>query len=695
MESGARILKGSDAPAILCVILLCIMWATPNLDAQTAYEEQFLLNMPEPSVTNVNIGTGGTVLQSFRAVSSYPHEGTFELHRLLLSIDSIPGLTFDIDINIYDGDLSTSTLIYTHKITEWPQMEFIDVETGLQTPALAGHTVYLVMLPSGPVLQFDQPYTLGITVNQSANLLRLATTATDYLDGQSSVGSEIWFKLTGAVSLLSDGISVAESPQNLLYFYPGVYGGSVGAEQKVLSTGGPAEILEVTRSSPSDSHSYEIADPDIATLEVVHGPASDELHLRGRLEGRTQLFAFRNGTLVRTIDLFSYHRRQMTVSYVYVAYPGETQHSLRTAYAEVADVFVEIYREVNVDVTVVDNGEIIFEWDLDGDGQSYEPDGSEVQAIRDQIVDGESYFTNLIVHRENKDDSYFGGSNGGGTSYGFGPDDNPPRFGSVAVHLFRTPYSIADTLAHECGHNLGLAHYSQFNNNGYPVPDSFSNLMMTGHVTNSIFPFQAEILHHTLRVRSELEASLNTVPDFTDDPVEEVGAVAGSSYAASLVDDVIEQDSGDTLAFTKISGPGWLLVAPDGVLSGSPTAGDFGPNFFEVEVDDGVGGIDRAALSIVVSGSGAFTRGDVNQDGIWDISDPLGILFFLFGGGSANGCLDAADSDDNGAVSLSDAIYLLIYLFLEGAAPPEPFPGCGPDPTAGDQLQCVGYASCP
>ncbi len=64
MESGARILKGSDAPAILCVILLCIMWATPNLDAQTAYEEQFLLNMPEPSVTNVNIGTGGTPFSS-------------------------------------------------------------------------------------------------------------------------------------------------------------------------------------------------------------------------------------------------------------------------------------------------------------------------------------------------------------------------------------------------------------------------------------------------------------------------------------------------------------------------------------------------------------------------------------------------------------------------------------------------------
>jgi len=80
-----------------------------------------------------------------------------------------------------------------------------------------------------------------------------------------------------------------------------------------------------------------------------------------------------------------------------------------------------------------------------------------------------------------------------------------------------------------------------------------------------------------------------------------------------------------------------------------------------------------------------FKRGDVDGLGTIDISDPIVLLGYMFQGGTAPGCLDAADADDNAALELTDAIYLLSYQFLAG---PEPLPPgartCGPDPTPED-----------
>ncbi len=41
-----------------------------------------------------------------------------------------------------------------------------------------------------------------------------------------------------------------------------------------------------------------------------------------------------------------------------------------------------------------------------------------------------------------------------------------------------------------------------------------------------------------------------------------------------------------------------------------------------------------------------FLRGDANHDTAIDISDPIRVLDFLFGGGSFPPCMDAADGDD-------------------------------------------------
>ena len=75
-----------------------------------------------------------------------------------------------------------------------------------------------------------------------------------------------------------------------------------------------------------------------------------------------------------------------------------------------------------------------------------------------------------------------------------------------------------------------------------------------------------------------------------------------------------------------------------------------------------------------------FVRGDVNTDGSVDISDGVSTLLFLFGGGEAPSCRDAADSNDTATIDVSDAIYLFNYLFKAGPPPPAPFTTCGVTP---------------
>jgi hypothetical protein len=89
-----------------------------------------------------------------------------------------------------------------------------------------------------------------------------------------------------------------------------------------------------------------------------------------------------------------------------------------------------------------------------------------------------------------------------------------------------------------------------------------------------------------------------------------------------------------------------------------------------------------------------FRRGDVNADGKPDISDAIFGLNFLFLGGPAPPCDDAADVNDDGKVDISDSMWLIGYLFLGDGAPPAPFTVCGIDPTT-DELGCSSFAPCP
>jgi len=90
-----------------------------------------------------------------------------------------------------------------------------------------------------------------------------------------------------------------------------------------------------------------------------------------------------------------------------------------------------------------------------------------------------------------------------------------------------------------------------------------------------------------------------------------------------------------------------------------------------------------------------FIRGDINADGVKDITDVVQFLNHLFLQRPANlDCYDAADFDDSGELLISDGIYLLFYLFGGTVnPPPPPIEMCGSDPTD-DFLTCELFAPC-
>lgn len=76
-----------------------------------------------------------------------------------------------------------------------------------------------------------------------------------------------------------------------------------------------------------------------------------------------------------------------------------------------------------------------------------------------------------------------------------------------------------------------------------------------------------------------------------------------------------------------------------------------------------------------------FLRGDCNQDGSVDISDPLVTVVALFTGGREPSCPRACDATDDGRLDVSDAILELVFLFVGSQELPRPYPSCGRDPS--------------
>ena len=118
----------------------------------------------------------------------------------------------------------------------------------------------------------------------------------------------------------------------------------------------------------------------------------------------------------------------------------------------------------------------------------------------------------------------------------------------------------------------------------------------------------------------------------------------------------------------------------------------------QIEVGGGGGApstLVHGKLEIPFTG---FLRGDVNDSGALEVTDAINFLTWMFLGGPAPGCMDAADADNNGTLGLSDGINILTFLFGGGDALPEGGllgDGCAPDPEGEDDgLLCESYSNC-
>ncbi|MNG92391.1 hypothetical protein D3C79_513240 [compost metagenome] len=364
--------------------------------------------------------------------------------------------------------------------------------------------------PDSGELIYDGPLTFsgGTTFTPSAPISVLAdrdyTFTLRYLAGADNQGfksneaGQFWLGAEGGqTQALYPYAQILPDPANRLAFDPGL---SRPLKEKLLSSTGGGEVLHVRKlpGAEAQSLSYVIADPALATVQVQPGDGEDRLVLSGLQEGETNLAILANGERVDLVRLVITAPKAVTLSYSYIAYPGEAKTHLWDDGALIQRDISRRYAPYNIRLSWVDNGVLVHEWDKDGDGESYEADRSEREAPFDEgwIPNKGQVFSNLYVIRSYKDPARVCSSAGAGSSMGMGPDDAPPRAGyRAACPGNATELGQSLTLAHELGHNLGLWH------TGSTELYRNSNIMTAGRQEGIFFASQWRVIHQTLSSR--------------------------------------------------------------------------------------------------------------------------------------------------------------------------------------------------
>ncbi|BCU77696.1 endonuclease/exonuclease/phosphatase family protein [Luteolibacter sp. LG18] len=95
-----------------------------------------------------------------------------------------------------------------------------------------------------------------------------------------------------------------------------------------------------------------------------------------------------------------------------------------------------------------------------------------------------------------------------------------------------------------------------------------------------------------------------TPPVWLASPFSLRHAVQATAYTGRISAYAYDPDAGDSLTFSKVSGPAWLSVSSSGDLTGTPSAGDSGTNNFVVKATDLLGNSTNATLTLPVFATG-------------------------------------------------------------------------------------------
>jgi autotransporter-associated beta strand protein len=127
----------------------------------------------------------------------------------------------------------------------------------------------------------------------------------------------------------------------------------------------------------------------------------------------------------------------------------------------------------------------------------------------------------------------------------------------------------------------------------------------------------------------------NNPPAFSSSVITGTSGTQGTPYSGTIAGTATDPDAGETLSYSKVSGPAWLTVAANGALGGTPTFDDDGLQEFVVAVTDSVGATGTAVLNITlptISGNGTWTS--AGAGGLWSDASKWSASFPANGAGN-------------------------------------------------------------
>ncbi len=96
-------------------------------------------------------------------------------------------------------------------------------------------------------------------------------------------------------------------------------------------------------------------------------------------------------------------------------------------------------------------------------------------------------------------------------------------------------------------------------------------------------------------------ANTNDAPVFKSNPTDFPSGSENESYfGQTLGGEATDPDAGDTLNYSKTSGPAWLIVSSNGTLGGTPPANSKGLHRFTVRATDSAGAFGESTLQIEI-----------------------------------------------------------------------------------------------
>jgi len=117
-------------------------------------------------------------------------------------------------------------------------------------------------------------------------------------------------------------------------------------------------------------------------------------------------------------------------------------------------------------------------------------------------------------------------------------------------------------------------------------------------------------------------------PVFTSTFITGGTPIQGNAYSGTVAGAATDPDPGDTVTYSKASGPAWLVVGSSGLLSGTPAFTDQGSEYFTICATDTSGEMAYAVYSVTLPtafGNGTWTAdasGNWSDSTKWAASSP-------------------------------------------------------------------------